>query len=283
MEGDNCYKYSTVAAYVNKMGLPLIRTAVDVGACEGGTILQLLKAFPESRVDAYEGVEWHCGRAVRNVEGFEKSGKIPKGRVRMFCEAVTGEKEPMSVHLAVGNAGGSWILPVGSTPKDCVGGSRRQGAYVELTQKVVTKTMDEVVGRMGGVDFLKIDCEGCEISSLGGCSVESLSKIRFVGGEYHGLRTFWDAIRGSLRKTHRVQIVGPCISGSIGAFFAARLGPEADILDDLVQEHPRVRGMFFHPFRMEHVAVGAERVHGLPGREAYEAWRVEHLRRGSCA
>lgn len=121
---------------------------------------------------------------------------------------------------------------------------------------------------------MKIDCEGCESVVLGGCELEVLRGIRFVGGEYHGLRMFWDKTRNTLWKTHRVQIMGKDLSGT---FFAARLGLEADILDDSLQRYVKIPGLFFHPFKIDHVLDGNEAWHGLPKRCQHAEWARRNL------
>jgi len=70
-----------------------------------------------------------------------------------------------------------------------------------------------------------MDCESCEHSSLGCASDDTLRKLRFVVGEYHGIARFWGVMRDRLFRTHKVNLIG---DASLGAFFAERRDGDAD-------------------------------------------------------
>ncbi len=77
------------------------------------------------------------------------------------------------------------------------------------------------------IDFVKIDREGREHTALGCASLDTLRKIRFIGGEYHGIGRFFAIMQGKLFLTHHVNLIG---GGGLGSFFAEREGEARTIL-----------------------------------------------------
>ena len=57
MEGDACYRFSTIREHIERVGAPTIRTAIDVGANVGAISLMMAEHFPEARIIACEAVE----------------------------------------------------------------------------------------------------------------------------------------------------------------------------------------------------------------------------------
>ena len=56
MEGNECYKFSTVQNYIEQTAGKPIRVAVDVGANVGNVTRLMRSYFPHARIFAFEAV-----------------------------------------------------------------------------------------------------------------------------------------------------------------------------------------------------------------------------------
>lgn len=65
-----------------------------------------------------------------------------------------------------------------------------QGAEVEQVEAV---SLDYLLADLDHVDLLKIDTEGAEVPIVIGASAETLSKVGFITGEFHGMTPEWGA------------------------------------------------------------------------------------------
>ena len=237
MEGNACYKFSTIRNYIQSSGAPPVRLMIDVGANVGDISLMMHAYFPDAHIHAMEAVREYYKRACERAAG------VPE--IRVFHRAVTAEhvfeddlgERPRRAPAAVGIwkavpeggpgwLGGSQVLPL----KRAAATSRIPG-YEYVPDKVRASTLDQVVStalrqeKAKEIDVLKIDCEGCEHSTLGCASPKTLSKIRFIVGEYHGIDRFHSVMAGKLFQTHKVNLIG---ERDLGAFFAERLDGEKD-------------------------------------------------------
>jgi hypothetical protein len=110
-----------------------------------------------------------------------------------------------------------------------------------------------------------MDCEGCENSALGCATYETLSKIRFISGEYHNADRFYKVMKNKLFLTHYVNLVGE----SWGSFFAERKAAGPSILDPsrkgmlAIRPWMSVEPIDWNVFRDEFVLDEERFVHGL--------------------
>lgn len=233
MEGNECYKFSTISNYVRTTGSRGIRTVVDVGANVGSISLLAKFFFPDANIYAYEAVEEYFRIACENTRS------VPG--LRIFNQAVTsahlfhddfGEHpRPHPVRLLIlqglpeggpGWQGGSMVLP-----EDCeaLAGRNPFRGYFRSHQEVIPITLQriwEVIERnerVDEIDVVKFDCEGSECGILGCADLGLLQKLRFLVGEYHGIERFYEVMRRKLFSTHKVSLIG---TASLGCFFAER-------------------------------------------------------------
>lgn len=115
------------------------------------------------------------------------------------------------------------------------------------------------------IDYMKMDCEGCECDGLGCASLETLQRIRFISGEFHDIKRFYRVMKEKLYKTHYVNLMGEYW----GSFFCERIGETRSILspsrDGMMLVRPWMcdQPIDWHPFREEFVLPHERQVHGL--------------------
>lgn len=276
MEGNACYKFSTIRNYVDSTGAKPIQLAFDIGANQGTVTCEMLSYFPDCRIYAFEPIEEYYRSAVAATHA--------DGQVAVFNTAVTAEHryqddggkcprarvDPLKILKALpasgyGYIGGSRIVPsdhhYNSAHYDC------------LPKRVAAVTLDEIVEmalKLEGadqIDLAKFDCEGGEISSLGCAGLDTLRRLRFIVGEYHGLERFYRVLEAKLFQTHYVSLIGDT---HLGAFFAENIAERAGIL-----KADRTGMRFVRPwlcaspiewniFERRFVAPGEEADHALP-------------------
>jgi hypothetical protein len=275
MEGNDCYKFSTIQNFVNLTGAKPIKVALDIG-CNIGAVTQIMRnTFWHAQVFAFEPVPdyyWAAWGALRNDP-----------RVRVFHGAITAchlfeddlgtqqrpARLPLQIYQGVPDAGMGWIggstiAPAGTLPDD-------PAKYRLLDGKVPALTLDEAVTAVCAltgadeIDYAKFDCEGCENGALGCAASETLCKMRFISGEYHDIDRFYEIMRHKLYKTHFVNLSGE----RWGSFFAEREHGGPTILqpsrDGMLQLRPWLSGkhLDWHVFRDEFVLRHERLVHGL--------------------
>ena len=267
MEGNDCYKYRTVDRFVRDQNLPPIRTILEIGVNVATVTLEMHRLWPDARIVGYEAVESIFREAEHRTAG------IPQ--IELFHAAVTAshlfgdnlgqyprvEPVPLRAYLALstggpGWPGGSYVGPDGNCPHN----------YHKLPDEVTAVTLDEAVDGLSveTVDYLKCDCEGSEHSLLGCAATETLERIRFLAGEYHGLERFYPVVE-KLRRTHYVSLIG---GRRLGAFFAERIsdGPtllRKEPLPPRQYPHLADRPLCWHPFDKQHIPQAEWLIHGI--------------------
>jgi FkbM family methyltransferase len=239
VEGNECYKFSTIQNYVAVTGAPPVRLALDIGA-NVGAITRMLKAyFPDARVYGYEAVADYVALAAANTRDLPGVTIAHRAisAAHKFRDDVARRRRTDHVALRVlkgtpdagpGWAGGSIV--VAADDAAIATGTAPRG-YQLLAEPVPAATLDEVVSEVlaaeGGqeIDIVKMDCEGCEHSCLGSAGLKTLRRCRFIVGEYHDIQRFYTVMQGSLYRTHKVSLIG---QHDLGAFFAERLDGTAD-------------------------------------------------------
>jgi len=172
MEGNACYKFSTIRRYIAQTGASPVRLAIDVGANIGDMTRLLKSYFPSAYVYAFEAVGEYFEIARARTANIK--------RVRVFHRAVTAQhlyrddlgresrqnEEPLRIFKATQGAGwrgGSRVIAADKA-EDFAG---RRG-YQSYPGGVRACTLDQLIGlalrrhRAEEIDVLKMDCEGCE-------------------------------------------------------------------------------------------------------------------------
>ena len=280
MEGNDCYKFSTIRNYVALAGAAPVRVVTDVGA-NTGAITRMIKAyFPDARVHAYEAVAEYAELAAantRDLEGVSVHHRAITAAHRFYDDAGRRRRgRPVPLRVLKGTprggpgwVGGSLVVPA-DDPAVASGGAP---AYELLGDAVPGATFDEMVAEVlaaedaDEIDVVKMDCEGCEHSCLGSAKVKTLKHCRFIVGEYHGIQRFYDVMEASLYRTHKVNLIG---QADLGAFFAERRGEGDEILhgDNTGMRVPRPwlgeRPIDWHVFNGRFVLPEERYVHALP-------------------
>jgi FkbM family methyltransferase len=280
MEGNDCYKFSTIRNYIAKTGAPPVRVVLEAGVNVGSVTRLIKEYFPEARVLGLEVARDLVELARANTRGLRD--------VRILTRALTAEhrfeddagtrpresSEALRLMRGIpeagpGWAGGSTVVPV-SHP---LGANGKAHGYEKSAQRVRPITLDELVEAAlrrtgaGEIDILKMDCEQCEHSSLGCAGDDTLRKIRWIVGEYHGVKRFWGVMRDRLFRTHKVNLIG---DASLGAFFAERRDGDSDgiLLHDnggMLELRPWLcdEPISWHVFNDAHVLRHERRIHAL--------------------
>jgi Methyltransferase FkbM domain len=239
MEGNECYKFSTILNYVQATGSRGIRTVVDIGANVGSICLLANSYFPDAHIYAFEAVEEYFRLAcqnTRNVPGLRIFNQAVTS-AHLFYDELGEHPRPHPARLSIfqglpeggpGWQGGSIVLPDDSAA--FTSGNPSPG-YFRSPQQVFPIALQqiwEMIERNEGVDeidLVKFDCEGSECGVLGCSDPGLLRKLRFIVGEYHGIERFYEVMRRKLFSTHKVSLIG---TASLGCFFAERRCGSAD-------------------------------------------------------
>jgi hypothetical protein len=280
MEG-NDYKFATIRNYIDLTQAAPVRVMIDVGANLGNTTRMMKAYFPDASVYAYEVVPEYTTLAEANTRD------LPG--VTVLRTAVTGahlfhddlgdepRESPVTMRVlkgapaaGVGWEGGSLAVPDDSP---AIAGGSPTG-YTLTDDSLDAWSLDEIVShvlkreRKKQIDILKMDCEGCEHSSLGTASRNTMKRIRFIVGEYHGIERFYRVMARKLYQTHKVNLIG---QQDLGAFFAERLDGTADGIlrfDKTGMLIPRPwlsdRPIDWHLFDERYVPPGERHWHALP-------------------
>ena len=219
MEGTACYRYRQVARYLLDTGAAPVKLALDIGANVGDVTAELLDAFPQAYVHAFE--------ILPRLVNLLQARFAGQARVKIHHAAVTGQDGLAWIWEALpsdrpGWAGGSVVAgPEAGLPA---------AMYRMLPEPVEAISLDSIVDGLGSVDYVKSDCEGSEASFLPAASVTTLRRIRWLGGEYHGLARWWP-VHQKLASTHRVNLVAEAQYASrLGSFFAERISEQPGLL-----------------------------------------------------
>ena len=235
MEGNACYKFSTIKNFILKTQAKDITTIVDVGVNVGDISVLMHDYFPNARIIGFEPVREYFDIAVARTRD------IPQ--IELHHQAVTAQHrflddlgeirrdDPASLVLmkslpsgGPGWTGGSIVLP---TDHEYTCDGNAGPAHVRTSDAVSPITLAEIMEqeRLQEIDILKLDCEGCEHSVLGCATPETLRRVRFITGEYHGITRFNEVMRRKLFATHKVNLVG---ASDLGCFFAERRDGDLD-------------------------------------------------------
>jgi FkbM family methyltransferase len=252
MQLDSFYRLPMLKTFVEPSNDLAIKVIVDIGVNVGDTLLLLHRYFPEARIIGFEPVQEYFDVALRRTEAIKQIELHNKAVTadHLFFDDLGEKPRPCPMALAIAKAlpesgpgwrGGSLIGPI---DHELLAAGISVPGYRRIPQPVVAITLAEVLGAIGDIDLMKLDCEGCESSVLGSADLESLRRVRFMTGEYHGLDRFYRAIRNRLFLTHKV-----CLGGdlTLGSFVAERRDGERD-------------GMLLHRTTRSRIGPGADQL-----------------------
>lgn len=279
MEGNECYKFATISHYLQVTHADPVRVMIDIGA-NVGTVTRMMKAyFPDARLYACEAVEEYAALAeanTRDLPGVTLWRRAVTSQHQYFDDV--GERRrgrPVAIRTLKGlpAAGPGWAGGSITVAEDAPAISGDDPRYSLLPASVeavsLNDLVDEVLERAGAkeIDILKLDCEGCEHSSLGCATLKTLKRLRFIVGEYHGIERFYGVMERKLFRTHKVNLIG---QRDLGAFFAERLdGTRDGILrfqkDGMLVPRPWLcdRPIDWHLFDEQYVPPGERPWHAL--------------------
>ncbi len=230
MEGNYCYKFSTIRNFLELTQQPPVSRIVDVGANIGDISLLMHEYFPAARIFGFEAVPEYLELARQRTAHVRE--------IALFHRAVTCQhlfrddlgtcsrdtREELRILKGQPSAGPGWLGGSMVVAADHELANRPEGVpgFEQLNIAVEPITLAEILTLTGvrELDLLKMDCEGCEHSAIGGAPTEVLQRIRFIVGEYHGIARFFRVMRHKLFQTHKVSLIG---DRHLGAFFAERL------------------------------------------------------------
>ena len=233
MEGNACYKFSTIKNFVEATFAQKISVIVDIGANVGDMSLMMHRYFPEASIIGFEAVKEYFDIAqerTSQVSNISLYNCAVSEQHRFFDDVGEQPRENqanLAIFKGLPEAGPGWIGGSVVVPEEQATTEDHRFGYEKISQRVIAVTLKEIVQKMhiDEIDILKIDCEGCEHSVLGCAEVETLRRVRFIAGEYHCISRFSRVIRKKLLLTHKVNLIG---GPDRGCFFAERLNGHED-------------------------------------------------------
>lgn len=173
-----------------------ISTIVDVGALIGSFTLWSYENFPNAKIHVYEPDPENFEYLTKNVNS------LATDRVFINCLAVWDDNTVITLHTHK-NQKGSNSLIFKSNPA-----TKQESTPMQIK----TISMKKILDSIGGIDFLKLDCEGAEFRILFSLDAQSLKKIKYIVLEFHDFNNAKDmnilALSDYLKKAgFTVQII----------------------------------------------------------------------------
>jgi FkbM family methyltransferase len=144
-------------------------TVVDIGANIGFFTLHAKWLWPQSKILAFEPAPENFHYLVRNIQDSKKAG------ITAHNLAVTNSLEERIVFFIKGHSGGHSIY------NDISSHEINIEEKIEINAVGLEKIVQMADGK---IDFLKVDCEGCEWEILK-CDPNLLKQVDYIAMEYH--------------------------------------------------------------------------------------------------
>jgi hypothetical protein len=172
MEGNDCYKFSTIRNFIAGSQGKDVDTIVEIGANIGEVTLLMHAYFPAAKIIALEAVKEYCDIAAartRKIQNVAVHNKAVTAQHR-FLDDLGEQRRGQDIDLVIlkglpdggpGWVGGSIVFPRDeqrvANPDDHYG-------YLKIDQAVTPITLAEIMAQedLTAIDILKLDCEGCE-------------------------------------------------------------------------------------------------------------------------
>jgi hypothetical protein len=276
MEGNDCYKFSTIRNFIAGSPAKDVETIIEIGANIGEVTLLMHAYFPAARIIAFEAVKEYCDiaaartRKIQNVAVHNKAVTAQHRFLDDLGEQRRGEDIDLVILKGLPEGGPGWVggSMVFARDERRVADPDDHYGYLKIDQAVTPITVAEIMAQeeLAAIDILKLDCEGCEHSVLGTADPDVLKRIRFIVGEYHGFDRFTAVMRNKLFQTHKVNLVG---DQEFGCFFAECRDERSDgILHDrrgrMLVPWPSHTPTEWHAFNERYVLPHERYCHGLP-------------------
>jgi FkbM family methyltransferase len=230
VEGNECYKFSTIRNFIEISHIKDIEIILDIGVNMGDISLMMNIYFPMAKIYGFESVKEYYEIAyvrTKHINNIRLSNKAVSSQ-HIFMDDIGEYPREKSVALKIlkgipeagpGWLGGSVVLP---EDHELIANTRRVFGFERIDQEVLPITLKELMHseKIEEIDLIKIDCEGCEHSCLGCADMDTLKRIRFITGEYHDIKRFYTVLHRKLFLTHKVNLIGTRV---MGCFFAERL------------------------------------------------------------
>jgi len=282
MEGNECYKFSTISNYIRRTGGKPLSLVVEIGVNAGAVTRLLRSTFPTARIYGFEAVKeyYDVARAAFKDDAGVKLHNQAVTSQHRFVDDLGEHPRRKRVRLRIlkgtpasgpGWRGGAMALPEGDP---ALGGPHPLTGFELSDQRVRAITLDELVETVldgesaKEIELIKLDCEGCEHSTLGCATLDTLNQIRFAVGEYHDIERFYRVMSRKLFQTHKINLIG---DRARGCFFAERLDGTSDGIlrynkDGMLQPRPWLASVpiEWHLFNEEYVLPHERAFHALP-------------------
>ena len=114
MEGNDCYKFSTIRHYIERTGAAPIRSILDVGANVGQVTSMMADYFPAARIYAFEPVReyfelgCHNTRHLPHVEWFNGAVSMQHRFADDLRERPRGHTVKLRLLKAIPEGGPGW-------------------------------------------------------------------------------------------------------------------------------------------------------------------------------
>src|SRR5579863_9192594 len=208
MEGNDCYKFSTIRNFIAASPAKDVETIVEIGANIGEVTLLMHGYFPAARIIAFEAVKEYCDiaaartRKIRSIAVHNKAVTAQHRFVDDLGATRRGEDIDLVILKGLPDGGPGWVGGSMVFPRDeqRVANPDDHYGYLKIDQPVTPITLAEIIEQeqLAEIDILKLDCEGCEHSVLGTADAGTLNRLRFIVGEYHGFDRFNAVMRNRL-------------------------------------------------------------------------------------
>ncbi|MGN6605825.1 MAG: FkbM family methyltransferase [Jatrophihabitans sp.] len=182
---EDCYRFDEFLGPLREQPLRVL----DIGAHVGAFACRLAQFAPKASIESFEPSAATVGYLRRNV-----AANGLTDRVQVFAEAVASTS--------------GWAEFADNGAGSALNGLTHGGDSTGTT-RVRTVAFDEVVGRGGPVDVVKIDCEGGEYDLVLNSDPAHWASVQRVVVEYHPSPehsgeelTRWFAARGLERTAH---------------------------------------------------------------------------------
>jgi FkbM family methyltransferase len=135
---------------------------LDIGGNIGAFSYRMAKTFPTCQITTIEPEPDNFSVLIKNCEQFEN--------VTLINKAVWSDSKGVNL---IADCGGSAVTNI-------------EGSFF-----VESISFNELLEQFEFIDFLKIDVEGAEVDIILSATPESMRKIKYIVGEFHGDDARW--------------------------------------------------------------------------------------------
>jgi FkbM family methyltransferase len=156
--------------YAPVANIPQVKTIVDCGANIGLTSMYLLERYPNARLLAIEANPRNAEICRRNLRSYGDHASVITAGI--WSRGDWDSTVPLVLDHKFGD-GREWATTVKEAPSN-------------VAPDVPGISLQAVCERVGEIDLLKVDIEGCEAVVFAGDSEAWLPRVRNIAIELHG-------------------------------------------------------------------------------------------------